>query len=485
MSIRSATGDSIAALAPELDALAAEAMAEWKIPAASLAVVQNGETVLAKAWGDRDVEAALPATPQTKFLICSISKTFTATALALLADEGRLDWSKPVRDYLPEFRLHDAVATERVTVRDLLCHHTGLPRHDWIWMPGGLSRVEMLAALRHLEPSCDIRTAWQYSNLAYNAASVVIERISGQSFEDFVRERLTDRLRMSVSFTAGEVERDDIAVPYLVNRDVRVRGKFWPIHAIAAGAIHTSAADIANWMKFLLAEGEFAGERLLSAARLHEMWMPRVHESAPEFPEFGHIHYGLGFRVSTYRGARTIGHSGGWMGWSSLMRLMPELNLGITVLTSASANPLPAILINRIADRAGGHEPVAWLERFRDLRRKALAQQKSEDDARAARPPGKPSSRDLVDYVGAYQHPAYGRMLITANSNGLHWSWRGMQAPLSHRHHDTFELPEIVTELHPDRLLISFNAGRDGNIASLSAPLEPAVAAIMFTRVNE
>ena len=130
---------TIAAITPELDALAAEAMAEWKVPGLAIAVVQDGETALLKAYGQRDVEAGLPVTTGTQFTICSITKTFTATGLAMLVDEGRLDWTKPVRDYLPEFRLHDPIATDRITVRDLLCHHSGLPRHDWIWMPGDLS----------------------------------------------------------------------------------------------------------------------------------------------------------------------------------------------------------------------------------------------------------------------------------------------------------------------------------------------------------
>ena len=144
---------TIAAITPELDALAAEAMAEWKVPGLAIAIVQDGETALLKAYGQRDVEAGLAVTPQTQFTICSITKTFTATGLALLVDEGRLDWSKPVRDYVPEFRLHDPVATERVTVRDLLCHHSGLPRHDWIWMPGGLSRRDAGGhALHRAEP---------------------------------------------------------------------------------------------------------------------------------------------------------------------------------------------------------------------------------------------------------------------------------------------------------------------------------------------
>jgi len=160
-----ARGKSIAAFTPELDQLAINAMADWKVPGAALAVVQHGKVALARAYGQRDVEANLPVTPSTQFLIGSITKTFTATAVALLHNEERLDWTKPVRDYIPEFRLHDAVATDRVTVRDLLCHQTGLPRHDWVWWPGDRSATGLLGPLRHLELSRDIRAAWQYNNL--------------------------------------------------------------------------------------------------------------------------------------------------------------------------------------------------------------------------------------------------------------------------------------------------------------------------------
>jgi CubicO group peptidase (beta-lactamase class C family) len=191
---------------PELDRLAAAAMADWKVPGAALAVVQDGKVALVKAYGQRDVEANLPVTTATQFLICSITKSFTATGMALLHNEGRLDWTKPVRDYMPEFRLHDAVATERVTVRDLLCHQSGLPRHDWVHVPGDRMAAEMLGLMRHLELSRDIRAAWQYSNLCYNVAGLLIERLSGQSYQVFTRTRLTDRLGMTVSFTLEELE---------------------------------------------------------------------------------------------------------------------------------------------------------------------------------------------------------------------------------------------------------------------------------------
>jgi CubicO group peptidase (beta-lactamase class C family) len=479
-------GTTIASVLPELDALAAEAMAEWKVPAVTLAVVQDNETVLLRAWGQRDVEAGLPATPDTQFLICSITKTFTATALALLVDERRLDWRKPVRDYIPEFRLLDPAATERVTVRDLLCHHSGLPRHDWIWMPGDLSRGEMLAALRHIEPARDIRTEFQYNNLAYNVAGIIAERVSGLSYEEFVRLRLTNKLRMAVGFSAEEhAAAENAAVPYMLERgDERRRANFFPIATTAAGAIVTSVAALANWMKFLLAEGEFEGQRLLSPQLVREMQSPRVFGGAPEFEEYGHGHYGLGFNHTAYRGERVVGHSGGWLGWHTLMRLVPERKLGIAVFTNNGGNVVPSILISRIHDHLAGKQPVSWLNRYRDMRRKTLAQQKSDEaQKQTARKPDKRPSHDLADFCGAYEHPAYGHVLITLSGDSLHWAWRGTKATLTHRHYDSFQLPYVYGQLNPDDLVVTFTTDRDGNIASLSVQLEVLVADIVFARV--
>src|SRR5262249_52176160 len=213
----------------------------------ALAVVQDGKVVLAKAYGQRDVEADRPVTTATQFLIGSITKSFTATGVALLHNDGRLDWTKPVRDYIPEFRLHDAVATERVTVRDLLCHQSGLPRHDWLHVPGDRGPAQLLSDMRHLELSRDIRAAWQYNNLCYNVLGLLIERISGQSYEAFLRSRLTDRLGMQLSFTLEDLEASsEAARPYMMHQDVRLPAIRLPIRTMAGGAINTSVADLAN-----------------------------------------------------------------------------------------------------------------------------------------------------------------------------------------------------------------------------------------------
>ncbi len=475
---------ALAALIPDVDRLATEAMAVWKVPGVALAIVQDGDVALTRAYGQRDVEADLPVTPQTHFVICSITKSFTATAVALLHNDGLLDWSKPVRDYLPEFRLSDAVATERVTIRDLLSHQSGLPRHDWIHMPGDLSPAEMLPLMRHLELSRDIRAAWQYNNLCYNVAGLLIERLSGQSFEAFLRRRLTDRLRMNVSFSVDELEvGPEPARPYMIDVNTRLPALRLPIRTTAAGAINTSVADLANWMRLHLGKGEFAGERLLPVELIGQLHAPLAFVAKSEFSEFGHGHYALGFQTNTYQGERIVSHSGGWIGWGTLMTLGPDAGIGVAVLTNRSPSEVTSILTYYIIDRLRGREPVDWLARFRKMRDDFIAHIPADKEAREkTRHKDTKPAHELAAYAADYAHPAYGVISIREQEGALHWSWRGMSAPLSHRHFETFVTPEIVGELHPDNLPISFQTDRDGNIVHLSAPLEPMVKDIVFER---
>ena len=234
-----------------LDQVAEEAMAEWQVPGVAIAVVRADEPLFVKAYGQRDFEAALPVTIDTQFMLCSITKTFTAVGLGMLADERRLDWSRPVREYLPEFRLLDPVATDRVTVRDLLCHHSGLPRHDWIWMPGDRSREDMLGAMRYLEANRDLRSSFQYSNLGYMVAGMVAERVAGRSWEEFTRDRIMKPLGMKhFGFSSEELESvQDSARPYVMADDKRVRARVWPIRDVPAGGINASISDMTNYLK--------------------------------------------------------------------------------------------------------------------------------------------------------------------------------------------------------------------------------------------
>ncbi|WP_438393229.1 serine hydrolase [Caballeronia sp. DA-9] len=477
-------------LSENLDTLIRDAMQEWQIPGLALAITRDGEEDWIRGYGLRDVEAGLPVTGDTQFILCSVTKSFTALGLAMLVDEGRLDWSMPVRDYLPEFRLHDAAATERVTVIDLLSHHTGLPRHDWIWMPGDLSRAEMLAALRYLEPSKDIRTTYQYCNLGYVAAGMVTERISGQTWEDFTRERIMRPLGMvNIGFSDTDLERaPDSARPYILHDQdkagefVRQRARLWPIADTPAGGINVAASDMARYMRLYLADGMVDGVRLVSSARLKALYEPRVHTGKSHFAEIGESHYGLGLATHHYRGERVISHSGGWIGWSTLMSLLPERRSGVAVLINRGGSPLADIVTNAILDHLMGKDAIPWFDRFRELRRAYVAQRPADVAAKRASRRTDAPSRFLSEYAGDYVHPAYGRVTIEAVGDALAFRYRGISGALIHRHYDAFELDEQPGTLWPDGLAVTFLYDREGRIDRLLAPLEPSVADIVFHR---
>ncbi|MBV9786015.1 MAG: serine hydrolase [Acidisphaera sp.] len=471
----------------DLDALVEAAMQEWRIPGLAVAVVRDGKTVLLKGYGQRDTETGsdLPVTTDTQFLICSLTKSFTAAGLGLLVDERRLDWNRPVREVLPEFRLSDPVATERLTVLDLLCHRSGLPRHDWIWSPGDISRAEMAAAMRHLEPSRDFREAFQYQNLGYLVAGMVAERISGHSWEEFTAERLLRPLGFSgFGFSIEALENaPDSARPHRMDGDERLRARLWPIRDTPAGGLNASIAGLANWLHFLLEEGSPGGKSILSREVVREMQVPRMHVMRSEFAELGDIHYGLGLGSHGYRGERVVAHSGGWIGWSSLLCLMPERRTGVAVLTNRDPNPVPEILAYAVFDQLCGRDPVDWLDRFRARRRQFLEHRDTDRQARvAARRPGTSPSHALEEYAGDYEHPAYGRMCITHENDGLAWRWRGLSGVLQHRHYDVFEVPENPAEFGLDLLAFTFQYDREGSIDRLSVPFEPMVADIVFRR---
>ena len=329
----------------DFDALVEEAMAEWQVPGLGIAILHGDEIELLKAFGLRDVEAGLPATLHTQFAICSVTKSFTATGLGMLVDERKLDWDAKVREYVPEFRLYDPVASDRVTLRDLLRHRTGLPRHDWAHMPGDLAPAEMLGRLQYLEPSREFRSQFQYQNLGYMTAGIVAERVSGQSWEEFTRARLLRPLGIdNASFSVeGMQQVEDAARPYVMVGEERRRSAYWPIRATPAGSINTSIADMAKYLRFQLDGGKFGGQQPLSSASVRAMRTPLILESRSEFEEIGDLHYGFGLGCGHYRGSLWHAHGGGWIGWGSLISIFPEQRIGVMVLTNRAERGDPAL----------------------------------------------------------------------------------------------------------------------------------------------
>ncbi len=473
----------------DLDAFITAVMTEWKVPGLAIAVIKDGQVVLSKGYGYRDVDQKLPVTPRTLFAIGSITKSFTVTALSILADEGKLDWDEPVLTYLSDFRLKDEVATLHMTARDLVTHRSGLPRHDGLWYGGEFGRRQLYDRLRHLEPSRDFRAVFQYQNLMFMTAGLLAGQLSGVSWESLVRARILDPLGMSRSnFSVSESPRsDDFAYPYTrVEEDVRQIG-FRNIDEIGpAGSINSSVEEMIRYVQLHMDKGMYNGTRILSEANAEQMQTPQmVIPGAVTYEELGHSSYGLGLIVTTYRGRKLVHHGGGIDGFISLLAFMPSEKLGMIVLTNLSGNnPVPTIVTRGVFDRTLGLEPVDWLGRIKDQQAKADEAEKA-GEKQDVKVEGTAPSHALSDYVGQYEHAGYGLLSVELDGEAhLRAEYQDNASRLEHYHYDVFQVAEDpLNPFSGGKLLFLYNL--KGEIDRVAVPLEPAVEEIVFTRVAE
>ena len=253
-----------------IDDSIAGAMKVWEVPGLAVAVVKDDALVLVKGYGVRRLGESAEVDKDTLFAVGSTSKAFTAACLAMLVDEGKIQWDDPVIKHLPSFQLYDAYATHEITIRDLLCHRSGLDRHEAVWYGSPASRDEVLRRLRHVKPDWSFRSKYGYQNIMFLAAGQVIPAVTGNSWDDFVKERVFKPLGMTNSNTSVNAlpKGGDVASPHH-----KVKDKVQPIpwrnidNIGPAGSINSSAADMAQWVRLQLNEGARPKEkdRLLSS----------------------------------------------------------------------------------------------------------------------------------------------------------------------------------------------------------------------------
>ena len=474
-------------------------MTEWKVPGLGVAIVKDGKTVYARGYGWRDVERQLPVTADTLFAIGSNTKSFTAALLAMQVDDGALAWDEPIRSVLPEFRLHDPVATAGMTAADLLSHRSGLPRHDLYWLATGKSRAELLAGLRHLEPSASFRSTFQYQNLMFLTAGVVSERIGGKSWEELVEERILRPLGMKrANFSVTRMqEDDDFSYGYGADEEIE-RVPFRNIDAIGpAGSINTSARELARYVQFHLDYGKVGDTQLLKEESAKLMQQPRMVLSellltlVKDGPEISDATYGLGLIVGGYRGRKHVSHGGGIDGFISAMEWLPDERIGVVVLSNTSSTgTVPPLVARNVFDRMLGLEPIDWAARAR--KREAEAKAKAEEAKKADREAavaGTSPSHPLTDYAGAYEHPGYGTATVRVDGQGLVVEVVGIEFPLAHYHYDLFSVPYDLPESSPAAgfggAKVRFDYDNAGAINVVSLPLEPVISPIRFVRTSD
>ncbi len=471
----------------ELETTVLGALADFKVPGISIGIVSDGEVILERGYGLRNIAEDLPVTENTLFAIGSSTKAFTTATLGTLVDEGAVDWDTPVRDYLANFRLWDEHATAELTVRDLVTHRSGLPRHDLMWYGSDLDREALLQRLRYLQPYRDIREEWHYQNLMYLTAGVLTEELTGASWEETVRERILEPLKMERSNFSVEVSQEDRdhALPYREDDGEILAIPFRVIDTMGpAGSINSSAHEMLSWLQLHLDGGNFGGKRILNTSTLQEMHTPQMKvEGYPSEPDLLLGTYGLGWFIRAYRGHYQVEHGGNIDGFSALVSLYPLDDLGIVILVNANGSILPTLLERHIADRLLGLEPRAWLsEGLAEMNITKKAGKDAEARRGTTRVEGTKPAHPIEAYAGDYHHPAYGTMTVTLEGGQLTAVMHDISTPLSHWNYETFRGAEGEQWPSLDGLKFTFVTDEDGNIRALSVPLDVEVDAISFDR---
>jgi CubicO group peptidase (beta-lactamase class C family) len=423
--------------ASPVDAIVRGFMSAFEIPGIAVAIVSPGAPDFVRGYGVRRLGRPEPVDTDTLFSIASNTKAYTAASLAMLVEEGKLGWEDPVVRHMPDFALADPAATQTMTVRDLLCHRSGLAlgAGDLMQFPKSeRTPEELLKALPHLKLARGFRSGYAYDNILYVVAGILIERKSGLPWTEFVARRIFRPLRMPDAVANLPLVRTANIAGRHARLGPPLRG-FGPMEAIepdegsvvaAAGGIQESARDAVPWLKTQLGKGQAPGlPRLWTEKQADEMWTPQVITSAtagplPENPMRPVLQgYALGWFVRDYRGRRLVWHSGGLSGQITQTALLPEQGIGLVVWSNVEDGAPISYLRYALLDHLLGAPPLDWIATTR------LAKAKNEAEARALAaggevkaPPGGPSL-PLAAYAGRYRDPWYGDVVVSERGGRL------------------------------------------------------------------
>ncbi len=467
----------------DLDSYVARAMKTFDVPGISVAIVKDGKVALAKGYGVRKLGDATPVDENTLFGIGSNTKAFTATALALLVQDKKLSWDDPATDHLKGFQLYDPYVTREITVRDLLSHRSGLGRRgDALWYGQDFNRDEILRRIRFLKPNSSFRSQFGYQNIMFLAAGQVIPAVTGMSYDGFIKERIFKPLEMNRSNTSPkDLEgMDNVAAPHTKKDGKVVAIPYRNIDNVApAGSINSSVAEMAQWHRFQLGNGKYAGKQILDPAILQvtrnpHIIMPVSPERKKEYPSNHFIAYALGWVLEDYRGRLIIWHNGGIDGMLSQQGFLPEENLGVVVLTNSDRNNLDAALFYRIVDSFLGEPVKDWSQIFLAQAKEGEAKaEETRKKAEESRVPNTKPRLNLVDYCGAYENEMYGTAEVKSEAEKLILFFNSKaMGTLDHWHYDTFRVSTKpfgsfhFLELLEDTL-VTFVLNAQGKVATM------------------
>jgi CubicO group peptidase (beta-lactamase class C family) len=432
---------------------------DWQIPGMAVSLVKDGAAVMAKGYGVRVAGKPDAVDGDTLYSIGSCTKSFTAAALGILVDEGKLTWDDPVIKHLPDFAVADPWLTERITVRDALAHRLGLKRATPLYISLNFSQRELVQKMRDYETAAPFRSDFVYDNAQYTLAGALVEAISGMPWSQFVQTRIFDPLGMTRSRTRyldtlaldNRAGGHTLANLDLVNVGSAMIGEVvevpWQdIGYEPAGSIASSADDLSRWLIMLLNGGSYNGQQILSAKTVADLHSPQIVSVHPENSPFAPMAmlgsptnfwtYGMGFYIIDYRGCKMVIGGGQIRAHNTLFVLFPALDFGCSILANTESTVAHIATAFVIADMLLGATDRDWNAEF--LGAAAMLRQSADAEAQAAvaaRKPGTQPSQALETRAGSYFSPLYDQ--ITVQDGVLRYG-SGYAGALEHWHDDTY-----------------------------------------------
>ncbi|MEJ8757712.1 serine hydrolase [Pontibacter sp. H259] len=478
----SAQQNSTTATLTKLDAYYQQALKNWDVPGMAIAIVKNDSVIFAKGYGVLNNKTGGQVDANTIFGIASNSKAYTSAALATLVDAGKLKWTDKVNKYLPYLKMYDPYVTENLTIEDLLSHRAGLKTFggDLLWYNTNYSREDIIRRMQHLEPDYGFRDGYGYSNLMFITAGEVIEKVSGKTWENYIKETFFQPLGMNRSYTSvNELKGlQNVASPHgfdAAEKPVATTLTAWDNWNPAAG-IFTSVTQQAQWMRLQLNRGMYNGKKIFSENANRYMW--QVHNATPvskaaeEYMPSTHFNgIGLGWFLSDYEGRKLVYHGGGHEGMNSRTVLVPEEKLGIVILTNSMSSIMAPIANYTLDQFFGVKNGKDWSQVSLDMMAKA---KKTQEESSAKAPKEKKrktkQTMDLSAYAGTYYSQLYGNAIVTIKDGKLSLQLEPAQAlggTLTHWQHDIFDLDwkNDFALLTPTR--VRFLVGEDGTISQM------------------
>ncbi len=471
---------------------------DWHVAGFAAAVVEKNKVFYEKGFGYRDTDKKLPVTPNTLFAIGSCTKAFTASLIGLLAKDGKVDIDKPVELYMNNLKFFNDPMNNTISLRDMMSHRTGLPRHDLSWyLFSTSSRDSILQRIQYQEPTAAVRDKWQYNNFMFEAQGTIVEKLTGKSWEDNVREKFFKPLGMSNSnFTIKEWEAyNEASLGYAVKKDSIIKKlDYYNIAAMGpAGAINSSVHEMANWVITWINGGKFNGKEIIPSSFVTEAMSPQaiISEGLPtkEKPDLYFATYGFGWGMSSYKGHYRVEHGGNIDGFSASTSFFPTDSIGIIVLSNQNGSSVPGIVRNLVADKMLGLKYFDWNSDIKKSVDKAkLTQAEAKKTVVSSRKMNTLPSHPLKEYAGIYYNPGYGNFEISLYKDSLFAKGGNKVIWLRHYHYDVFdtffkdEKEGIDTTDGPAPFKFQFQMNSSGDIESLSVPFEAGLKPIVFTK---